>query len=124
MNEAPRGTARRSAEGALLVRELHDDKLGWKLVPPESEHCVFFGDQEIDPLWLEWPIIWCDVSRTGQHPPRSRALRLSISQVSVLPGPTMAGRGADDLPSGRVRRMRTRHRPHYRQPPLVPMRRR
>jgi hypothetical protein len=59
MNEAPRGTARRSAEGALLVRELHDNKLGWKLVPPESEHCVFFGDQEIDPLWLEWPIIWC-----------------------------------------------------------------
>ena len=58
MNEAPRGTARRSAEGALLVRELHDDKLGWKLVPSESEHCVFFGDQEIDPLWL-WPIIWC-----------------------------------------------------------------
>ena len=45
------------------MRELHDDKLGWKLVPSESEHCVFFGDQEIDALWLEWPIIWCPNAR-------------------------------------------------------------
>jgi hypothetical protein len=44
MNEAPRGTVRRSAEGALLVREFRGDNLGWKLVPSESEHCVFFGD--------------------------------------------------------------------------------
>ena len=59
MNEAPRGTVRRSAEGALLVREFRGDKRGWKLVLTQSEHCVFFGDHEIDPLWLEWPIIWC-----------------------------------------------------------------
>ena len=118
MNEAPRGTVRRSAEGALLVRELHDDKLGWKLVPSESEHCVFFGDQEIDPLWLEWPIIWCPNATFHEQDNIRRAQGrsdLSISQVSVLPGPTMAGRGADDLPSGRVRRTRTRHRPHHRQ---------
>ena len=51
MNEAPRGTVRRSAEGALLVREFRGDKLGWKLVPSESEHCVFFSDQ-FDLLWL------------------------------------------------------------------------
>jgi hypothetical protein len=59
MNEAPRGTVRRSAEGALLVREFRDDKWGWKLVPSDSEDCVFLGDGQIDPLWLEWPIIWC-----------------------------------------------------------------
>ena len=59
MNQALRGTVRRSAEGALLVREFRGDKWGWKLVPAESEHCVFFGDQETDPLRLEWPIIWC-----------------------------------------------------------------
>ncbi|HZE18322.1 MAG TPA: hypothetical protein VE197_22970 [Mycobacterium sp.] len=59
MNQAPRGTVRRSAEGALLVREFRGDKCGWKLVPAESEHCVFFGDQETNQLWLEWPIIWC-----------------------------------------------------------------
>ncbi len=59
MNEAPRGTVRRSADGALLVRELRGDQWGWKLVPPQSEHTVFFGDHEIDPPWLEWPIIWC-----------------------------------------------------------------
>jgi hypothetical protein len=40
------------------VREFRGDKLGWKLVPSESEHCVFFSDQ-FDLLWLEWPIIWC-----------------------------------------------------------------
>ena len=56
MNEAPRGSVRRSADGALLVREFRGDKLGCKLVPSQSEHCVFFGDHEIDPLWLEWPI--------------------------------------------------------------------
>ena len=59
MNETPRFTVRRSAEGALLVREFCNDKLGWKLVASGSENCVFLGDGEIDPLWLEWPIIWC-----------------------------------------------------------------
>jgi hypothetical protein len=59
VNEDPRGTLRRSADGALLVREFRGDKLGWKLVPSESEDCVFFGDGEIDSNWLEWPIIWC-----------------------------------------------------------------
>jgi hypothetical protein len=59
MNEAPRGTVRRSAEGALLVREFRGDNSGWKLVPAQSGHCVFFDDQEINPLLLEWPIIWC-----------------------------------------------------------------
>jgi hypothetical protein len=32
---------------------------GWKLVPAQSEHCVFFGDHETELSWLEWPIIWC-----------------------------------------------------------------
>ena len=59
MDEAPRGTVRRSAEGSLLVRELHGNKLVWKLVPSGSEHCMFLSDREINPLWLEWPIIWC-----------------------------------------------------------------
>jgi hypothetical protein len=59
MNKAPRGTVRRSAKGALLVREFGGDNLGWKLVPAQSGHCVFFDDQEINPLWREWPIIWC-----------------------------------------------------------------
>ena len=59
MNEAPRGTVRRSAEGALLVREFRGDNLGWKLVPAQCEHCVFFDGQEINTLLLEWPIIWC-----------------------------------------------------------------
>ena len=59
MKEAPGGTVRRSAEGTLLVREFRGDKRGWKLVLTQSEHCSFFGDHEIDPLWLEWPIIWC-----------------------------------------------------------------
>ena len=59
MTDAPRGTVRRSSEGALLVRELRNDELGWKLVPSGSEHTVFFGDQQVDSLWLEWPIIWC-----------------------------------------------------------------
>ncbi len=53
----PRGTVRRSAEGSLLVREYSGDDLGWKLVPSESGECVFHRD--IDPLFLEWPIIWC-----------------------------------------------------------------
>ena len=59
MNQTPRGTVRRSAEGALLVRESRADEWGWKLVPPHSEHCVFFRDRETDPAWMEWPIIWC-----------------------------------------------------------------
>lgn len=59
MNVAPRGTVRRSSEGALLVREFRGETLGWKLVPSESEHCVFFFDPEVDPTWLDWPIIWC-----------------------------------------------------------------
>jgi hypothetical protein len=59
VNKDPRGTLRRSADGGLLVREFRGDKLGWKLVPSESEHCVFYGDGEIDPTWLEWPIVWC-----------------------------------------------------------------
>jgi len=33
--------------------------LGWKLVPSESGHCLFFGEGEIDHARLEWPIIWC-----------------------------------------------------------------
>jgi hypothetical protein len=44
MNEDPRGAVRRSAEGALLVCEFRGDELGWKLVPSESEGCVFLGD--------------------------------------------------------------------------------
>ncbi len=59
MKEAPSGTVRRSAEGTLLVREYRGETLGWKLVPSQSEHCVFFADNEIDQLWLLWPIIWC-----------------------------------------------------------------
>ena len=59
VNEDPRGTLRRCSDGGLLVREFRGDTLGWKLVPSESEHCVFYGDGEIDPTWLEWPIIWC-----------------------------------------------------------------
>jgi hypothetical protein len=59
MDEAPGGTVRRSADGSLLVREFRGDQGGWKLVPAQSEHVVFFGDQEMDPTWLEWPIIWC-----------------------------------------------------------------
>jgi hypothetical protein len=59
MNAVPRGTVRRSAEGALLVREFQGDISGWKLVASGSENCLFFGDWEIDPLWMEWPIIWC-----------------------------------------------------------------
>jgi hypothetical protein len=59
MNHAPRGTVRRSAEGALLVRQFGGDNGGWKLVPPQSEHCALFPDRAIDPAWLEWPIIWC-----------------------------------------------------------------
>jgi hypothetical protein len=59
MKEAPGGTVRRSAEGALLVREFRGDQAGWKLVPAQSEHVVFFRDHEIDPTWLGWPIIWC-----------------------------------------------------------------
>ncbi|MGN6339172.1 hypothetical protein [Mycobacterium sp.] len=59
MKQAPPGTVRRSADGALLVRELRGEKHGWKLVPSQSEHTVFFGDHEIDPAWLQWPIIWC-----------------------------------------------------------------
>jgi hypothetical protein len=57
MNVAPTGTVRRSAEGALLVREFCGEKLGWKLTS-KSGHCVFFRDREIGPDWLEWPIIW------------------------------------------------------------------
>ena len=59
MKEVPGGTVRRSAEGTLLVREFRGDKCGWKLVLSQSEHCVFFGDHDIDPLWLDWPIVWC-----------------------------------------------------------------
>jgi hypothetical protein len=75
--EAPRGTVRRSAEGALLVREFRGDKWGWKLVPARSEHCVFFGDQEIDALWLEWPIIWCPDGMFHERDNRRRAQRRS-----------------------------------------------
>jgi hypothetical protein len=59
MNQAPRGTVRRSAEGALLVRESRGDAVGWKLVPSQSEDCVFLPDPAVDQGWLEWPIIWC-----------------------------------------------------------------
>jgi hypothetical protein len=59
MDEAPRGTVRRSAEGALLARESRRDQGGWKLVPLQSDDCVFFPDPAVDPAWLEWPIIWC-----------------------------------------------------------------
>jgi len=59
MNPAPRGTVRRSPEGALLVREFRYDERGWKLLPAQSDHYVFFPDREVDPTWLEWPIIWC-----------------------------------------------------------------
>ncbi|MBV8348287.1 MAG: hypothetical protein JOZ49_12350, partial [Mycolicibacterium sp.] len=59
INEAPKGTVRRSTEGALLVREFRGDKGGWKLVLSEAEDNLFIGDREIDPVWLEWPIIWC-----------------------------------------------------------------
>jgi hypothetical protein len=53
MNPAPRGTVRRSPEGALLVREFRYDERGWKLLPAQSDHCVFFPDREVDPTWLE-----------------------------------------------------------------------
>ena len=33
--------------------------MGLEAGAAESEHSVFFGDQETDPLRLEWPIIWC-----------------------------------------------------------------
>lgn len=59
VKKAPGGTVRRSSEGALLVREFRGDECGWKLVPAQSEQCVFFRDHEIDSPWLEWPIIWC-----------------------------------------------------------------
>jgi len=59
VNADPRGTVRRSADGALPVREFCDDELCWKLVPSESEHCVFFDEGEIERAWLEWPIVWC-----------------------------------------------------------------
>lgn len=59
VKKAPGGTVRRSSEGALLVREFRGDEGGWKLVPAQSEQCVFFRDHEIDAPWLEWPIIWC-----------------------------------------------------------------
>jgi hypothetical protein len=82
---------RRSAEGALLVREFGGDKWGWKLVLAESEHCVFFGDQETDPPlagMADHLVSRCDVPRTGQHPPRSGCPRLSIVQIAVLPART------------------------------------
>ena len=60
MNDAPSGTVRRSAEGTLLVREFRGDKLGWKLVPSQSEHCVFFGDHEVEPR--SSPVAWCMTS--------------------------------------------------------------
>jgi hypothetical protein len=59
MNHAPRGTVRRSAEGALLVREFRGDNEGWKLVPQQSGRCAFFPDRELDPAWLDWPIVCC-----------------------------------------------------------------
>jgi hypothetical protein len=63
MDEAPRGTVRRSAEGALLVRELRTDEGGWKLVSLNSDDCVFFPDPAVDPAWLDWPIVWCPDAR-------------------------------------------------------------
>jgi hypothetical protein len=63
MMEAPRGTVRRSGEGALLVRELRAGVAGWKLVPANSSHCTFFPEAEVDPIWMEWPIIWCPEAR-------------------------------------------------------------
>ena len=62
MND-PRGTVRRSAEGALLAREFRRDERGWKLVRLQSDDCVFFPDPAVDPAWLEWPIIWCPNAR-------------------------------------------------------------
>jgi hypothetical protein len=59
MDDAPRGTVRRSAEGALLVREIRGDEGGWKLVPLQSNDCQYYPDPTVDPAWLEWPIIWC-----------------------------------------------------------------
>ena len=59
MDEAPRGTVRRSAEGALLVREFRGDEGGWVFVQPQSEDCSFIGDREIDRTWMDWPIVWC-----------------------------------------------------------------
>ena len=50
---------RRSAEGALLVREVRRDEEGWKLVPAQSDNCAFFPDQTVDSDWLNWPIVWC-----------------------------------------------------------------
>jgi hypothetical protein len=80
MDQAPKGTVRRSAEGALLVREFRGDSLGWKLVRAQSDDCEFIDDQQMDPAWLEWPIIWCpeagfheqdNIRRAQGEPPMS-----------------------------------------------------
>jgi hypothetical protein len=63
MDGTPRGTVRRSAEGALLVREFRPDEEGWKLVSLNSDDCVFFPDPAVDPAWLDWPIVWCPDAR-------------------------------------------------------------
>jgi hypothetical protein len=59
MDQAPEGTVRRSAEGALLVRELRQNEEGWKLVTAQSDDCAFFPDRHVDLAWLDWPIVWC-----------------------------------------------------------------
>ena len=63
MDEAPGGTERRSAEGALLVRVFRRDEGGWKLVSMNSDDSVFFPDLAVDPAWLDWPIVWCPDAR-------------------------------------------------------------
>lgn len=63
MTQAPKGTVRRSAEGTLLVREPRGDENGWKLVPAQSSNCTFFPDLQVDPIWMDWPIIWCPEAR-------------------------------------------------------------
>lgn len=59
MKHIPTGTIRRSSDGKLLVREVRADEGGWKMVSPQSDDCVFTVDREVDPGWLQWPIIWC-----------------------------------------------------------------
>jgi hypothetical protein len=28
-----------------------------------SDDCVFFPDLAVDPVWLDWPIVWCPDAR-------------------------------------------------------------
>jgi hypothetical protein len=87
MNHAPIGTVRRSAEGALLVREFRGDNRGWNLVPPQSEHCTFFPDREIDPAWLEWPIIWCPNATFHEQDNIRRAQGMNANLSGLTAGP-------------------------------------